>query len=749
MTVSIDPLAPAEAIKYWTGKTAVSSKEFQSMNSQARTRAFAVSGLAQLDQVGTVQDAISSALANGENLSRFKGRISEILETQGWIGKRAWRVENIFRTNVQSAYMAGRFSQMKRVAKRRPYWQLVAVKDRRTRQTHLAVDGLVYPHDHPFWQTWYPPNGFACRCVVITLSERQVQARGLQVQSEIPDTIRLVDPETGMETIINPVPDRGWATNIGEDWLAGLAPSELDGSVVELNATPVCRSGDHASGSACRPPLDSLDARHIHQIGKNDILPRGLSDEAYVRSFLGRFGITDINGSAVHRLPGNIPVVISKHFFVVNKKTRAGWKVKKNGREVYLPLLARTILDPFEIWKTSVVVGGRQRPCLNLLRLFSDAQGVVGGYGVFHLIGRRWSAATVFTPQTGKKPAALFRYLEKKETAPWCTGSRNQPKWTGTLEQTRTPFQSPWPVGVIRILTCIFTLSHTAEESQMSKWINIFKTGTHTDSANRTRTWTGDELDTMVANYNQRTEDAPLVFGHPKSNAPAQGWIKKVRNNDGILQAQFAQITDKAKEEVDNGGYKYGSLSVSPDLKIRHFGLLGAVPPAIKGLGRVEFTDHGGLTVDINFSEPDEPAPEDDMTKERIKELEAQLADAKKQADDETANREKAEADLKAREAEFAQAAAEQRKADLSARVDKLVDDGKLLPVHKDKALAFCEAMDSGEEMSFSEDEGKKSLVDHFLGFLADGPDNGLLTEFSAPEGKRDSPEIPNLASDF
>jgi hypothetical protein len=289
----------------------------------------------------------------------------------------------------------------------------------------------------------------------------------------------------------------------------------------------------------------------------------------------------------------------------------------------------------------------------------------------------------------------------------------------------------------------------------MTKWINLFRTGTHTDSAGRQRTWSENDLDRIVENFNQRTEDPPVVFGHPKDSDPAQGWIKEVRNNGGTLQAQFARVSDEARQAVDNGAYQYGSLSLTPDLKIRHFGLLGAVPPAVKGLGRVEFKDEGGLTVDINFNEPDgpanppdDPAPEDDMTKEleaRVKELEAQAEADRK-------GREKAEADLKTKESEFAEEAAKQRKAALTARVDKLVEDGRLLPADKDKTLAFCEALDglgpdAPKEMSFSEGEGKKPLVEHFLSFMAERGEHGLFTEFAAPAGgQQDAPEFDGNA---
>ncbi|WP_338669765.1 phage protease [Pseudodesulfovibrio methanolicus] len=274
------------------------------------------------------------------------------------------------------------------------------------------------------------------------------------------------------------------------------------------------------------------------------------------------------------------------------------------------------------------------------------------------------------------------------------------------------------------------------------KWINIFRTGTHTDSSGRTRTWTEGDLDRIVGNFTQRTEDPPVVFGHPKDSDPAQGWFTAVRRSGEFLQAQFARFTDKARQGVKNKAWKYVSLSLTPDLRIRHLGLLGAVPPAVKGLGEIEFQEDEGMTVFFNFNEsapenvPGDPKPEEpSMTEEELK---AQLKATKEEAAKEKAAREKAEADLKANQDAAKEKEAERRSADHTARVDKLIEDGKLLPAHKDKVLAFCEAMDGengGEEMSFSEGEGKKPLVDHFLSFMAENKGHGLLHEFSAPSG--------------
>ncbi|MDO4576461.1 MAG: phage minor head protein, partial [Planctomycetia bacterium] len=46
------------------------------------------------------------------------------------------------------------------------YW---AAGDARTRPTHDAQDGVTAEVDSPFWNHWYPPNGYNCRCSAIPL----------------------------------------------------------------------------------------------------------------------------------------------------------------------------------------------------------------------------------------------------------------------------------------------------------------------------------------------------------------------------------------------------------------------------------------------------------------------------------------------------------------------------------------------------------------------------------------------------
>ena len=214
------PVDPDAAIEFWRQRAKLTDAEAKALGAGAKQRAFYVSGLARRDLVQLVSDGIQAALENGETLADFKGRIAGAIAAEGWHG---YRVENIFRTNMQTAYAAGRYKKMQAVKASRPYWQYLAILDKRTRPGHAILHLLVYPAAHEFWAANYPPNGFRCRCGVRTLSARQVRSMGLDVQTNMPGPGVYTDPKTGMEYFVHfPGADKGFRSNPGKDWLDGL-----------------------------------------------------------------------------------------------------------------------------------------------------------------------------------------------------------------------------------------------------------------------------------------------------------------------------------------------------------------------------------------------------------------------------------------------------------------------------------------------------------------------------------------------
>lgn len=214
------PLPFDEAVKFWRSKRRVSSSEFERMTAQAKARAFAVAGVAKSSFVSDIYQALDRAVSNGTAFGDFRRDIRHIIAAKGWTGKRGFRVQTIFRTNVQTAYNVGKYQQFMEAKDDLPYWQYDAVGDSRTRPSHAALDGKVFRADDPIWDTWYPPNGFNCRCTVRALSRAEVRARGLTVETGRESLNRGFVDEAGRSRQY--VPDPGWATNPGKDWFGGV-----------------------------------------------------------------------------------------------------------------------------------------------------------------------------------------------------------------------------------------------------------------------------------------------------------------------------------------------------------------------------------------------------------------------------------------------------------------------------------------------------------------------------------------------
>jgi hypothetical protein len=123
-------------------------------------------------------------------------------------------------------------------------------------------------------------------------------------------------------------------------------------------------------------------------------------------------------------------------------------------------------------------------------------------------------------------------------------------------------------------------------------WLEVFKTGTHTSGNGTEKSYTESDIDKIVEKYNdQKDHEAPLVLGHPEVDDPAYGWVKSLRRVGDKMQAFVEQVNDGLKESVRAGAYKKVSIALYADGLLRHIGLLGATPPAVKGLAPFTFKD--------------------------------------------------------------------------------------------------------------------------------------------------------------
>ncbi|MGH9944880.1 MAG: phage portal protein family protein, partial [Pyrinomonadaceae bacterium] len=164
-------MPPEEAVDYFRRKRVVPRKQFDKLDAEARSAAFTVSGLYQTDLLEAFKEEIAQALENGETQQQVVKGFREILEGAGHRELGDFHLETIFRTNMQVAYGVGRRRALEDIAEDLPFWEYSAVLDDRTRPAHRALDGLVLPANHEFWNEHFPPHGFNCRCVVNAVAD--------------------------------------------------------------------------------------------------------------------------------------------------------------------------------------------------------------------------------------------------------------------------------------------------------------------------------------------------------------------------------------------------------------------------------------------------------------------------------------------------------------------------------------------------------------------------------------------------
>lgn len=231
-------LKPEVALQAFRAKGLKATFAWQDMLGDEHLRAFTVAKMMDMDMLSTTRDLVDKAMDEGLGLEWFKAQLLPELQAKGWWGKQivtdpltrlpikaqlgnAWRLETIFRTNMQTAYSIGSWQGIQDYKAVAPYLMYDAIDDHRTRPAHAEWDETVLPVDDPWWNTHHPTNGWNCRCGTIQLTGDQVRRQGLEV-SKSPE-LKYYDwenPRTGKVQRVPEGLDPGWDTNAGKTALA-------------------------------------------------------------------------------------------------------------------------------------------------------------------------------------------------------------------------------------------------------------------------------------------------------------------------------------------------------------------------------------------------------------------------------------------------------------------------------------------------------------------------------------------------
>lgn len=172
-----------EQLAFFRGKLNLPTERWDDIWQAAHDRAFVVAGAMKADLLADLRGAVEKAIAEGTSLETFRQDFREIVARHGWTGwtgegtpgGQAWRTRVIYETNLRTSYAAGRWRQLTdpELLAHRRYWRYVhsdSVLHPRPHHQRWGDMRLTLPHDHPFWRTHFPPNGWGCRCRVTAVA---------------------------------------------------------------------------------------------------------------------------------------------------------------------------------------------------------------------------------------------------------------------------------------------------------------------------------------------------------------------------------------------------------------------------------------------------------------------------------------------------------------------------------------------------------------------------------------------------
>jgi SPP1 gp7 family putative phage head morphogenesis protein len=217
---------PVEAKKFLSKKVDVESDAWDDLKWWEHAHAFTVAHSIKAGVVHEIHGLLTKALTEGQSFEDFRKGLLTMMEQRGWYGRADktkdnnayinWRIKVIYNTNMRTAYAAARYRRQLAAAKLRPIWVYRSKLVGNRRQEHLGLHGKALRYDDPFWNRYYPPNGWECKCFVETRSEEGAKQDKVPVLTSGTDG----NPPSIDGVDWNKFADETWQYNVGREALA-------------------------------------------------------------------------------------------------------------------------------------------------------------------------------------------------------------------------------------------------------------------------------------------------------------------------------------------------------------------------------------------------------------------------------------------------------------------------------------------------------------------------------------------------
>ena len=211
ISFSVEPLPFEEAIDFFKGKVSLIKEEWEELEPKLRFRAFTVARLAESDHIEMLRGRLLNAMEKGEYFTETWKDIKAFTEDADQPFSARY-FETVYRTNMQSAYNAGRLMQYQNNMP--PAWELLFIEDGRTSDickglASIAGNGKALAASHSFWSTYgFPPYHFNCRTTFRAVYDYEI-GHGMEIENVPMKQIRQnFKPQEGFGG--NPIEKESW-----------------------------------------------------------------------------------------------------------------------------------------------------------------------------------------------------------------------------------------------------------------------------------------------------------------------------------------------------------------------------------------------------------------------------------------------------------------------------------------------------------------------------------------------------------
>lgn len=174
--LDINILASDEAQEFITTHASILDGGFQKveMSDKMRERLtrsnYIFSGIKTFHELNEAFPSMLDENGNKKPFERFLNDVQKINDTYN-----ANYLHAEYNFVQASATMAAKWEQFSEDGDRY-YLQYRTAKDDKVRPEHAALDGVTLPMSDSFWETYYPPNGWNCRCTVVQVRKQKYPA---------------------------------------------------------------------------------------------------------------------------------------------------------------------------------------------------------------------------------------------------------------------------------------------------------------------------------------------------------------------------------------------------------------------------------------------------------------------------------------------------------------------------------------------------------------------------------------------